>query len=133
MWQNSLIAVGTAAITMVSLQACSVQTVPVTYDFSVEVTQGPLAGNKFNGSFSFDKALAKGVGQEEMGVSDGLKVKMKFFEQEYTEKSDQGYPEFPKLILEDGQVKRLDYWVEEGERIVWWGLPGWEIDLSQRK
>ena len=57
---------------------------------------------------------------------------MTFLEQNYTEKEDRDYPEFPKLIFEDGAIQRLDFWIEPNERDIWWGRPGWDIELSPR-
>ena len=132
MVRNYITAIATVAATLVAINGHSVQAFPVTYDFTVVVTQGSLAGNTFNGSFSYDDGQLSGVGAEEIGIADGLTVNMTFFEQDYTEIADTDYPAFPKLIFEDGEIQRLDFWIEPGERGVWWGLPGWEIELSPR-
>jgi len=57
---------------------------------------------------------------------------MTFFGQDYTDKADTGYPEYPKLILEDGLIQYLDFWIEPGERVFWWGQPGWKVELFPR-
>lgn len=132
MVRTYLSAIATVAVTMVTAHGCSVQTLPVAYDFTVMVTEGSLAGNTFNGSFSYDDSTLSGVGVEEIGIDEGLTVNMTFLGQDYAETADTGYPEFPKLIFEAGEIQRLDFWIEPGERGVWWGLPGWEIELSPR-
>ena len=132
MIQKHILAIATLAATIVTIDSSPAQALPVTYDFTVVVTQGSLAGNTFNGSFSYDDAQLSGVGAEEIGIADGLTVTMTFFEQDYAETADIDYPAFPKLIFEAGEIQRLDFWIEPGERGIWWGLPGWEIELSPR-
>lgn len=51
---------------------------PITYDFTVNVTQGSLAGKSFSGNFSYDDSTLKGIGAEELGVAEGLTVCMNF-------------------------------------------------------
>jgi hypothetical protein len=132
MMQKNIAAIATLTSTLFGIQARPIQAVPVTYDFTVEVTQGSLAGNTFTGSFRYDDESVRRVGTKEIGVADGLMVNMTFFGQDYTEKADTGYPEYPKLILEDGLIQRLDFWIEPGERVVWWGQPGWKVELFPR-
>lgn len=132
MVRTYLSAIATVAATLVAIDGLPVQALPVTYDFTVVVTQGSLAGNTFNGSFSYDDSTLSGVGVEEIGVVDGLTITMTFFGQDYLETADIDYPAFPKLIFDEGEIQRLDFWIEPGERGVWWGLPGWEIELSPR-
>ena len=105
---------------------------PITYDFTVKVSEGSLAGNTYQGSFSYDDETLSGVGKEEIGVMDGLTVNMNYFGKDYTEEDDRDYPKFPKLVLEDGEVQQLDFWIESNERRLWWGTPGWEVELSPR-
>ncbi len=133
MVQNYIAAFSTVVVTMIAVDVRPVQAEPVTYDFTVVVTQGSLVGNTFNGSFTYDDAILNGMGTEAIQVSDGLKVNMNFFGQDYSETADINYPEFPQLIFEDGEIQQLDFWVEPGKRAVWWGLPGWEIELSPRE
>lgn len=105
---------------------------PVTYDYFVTVSQGPLAGNSFSGSFTYDDSILTGTGEETIGVEGGLTVHSTFFDFDYRETDDINYPNYPTLTFENGEIKRLDFWVEEGERIVWWDLPGWDVELSRR-
>jgi hypothetical protein len=123
-----VVALGTALV--LSIEPSRAE--PVTYDYFVTVTQGPFAGNAFSGSFSFDDSVLTGVGQETIGVKDGLTVSSSFFDFDYRETDDTRYPDYPKLIFENGVITRLDFWVEDGERVVWWDLPGWNVDLSRR-
>ncbi|MGB3401468.1 MAG: hypothetical protein WBA77_02120 [Microcoleaceae cyanobacterium] len=132
MIQQYLATFSTVMLTMVAIELPAVQAAPVTYDFTVVVTEGSLSGNTFSGSFSYDDAMIEGVGTETVGVEEGLKVNMNFLGEDYTETADIDYPKFPRVIFEAGEIQRLDYWIEPGERGIWWGLPGWEIELSPR-
>ena len=105
---------------------------PVTYDFTVVVNTGSLSGQSFDGSFTYDDELLTGQGTEEIDVKKGLSVNMNFLGKVYNETDDTGYPEYPKLMIQDGEIQTLDFWVEPIERIVWWGLPGWNVEFSRR-
>lgn len=105
----------------------------ITYDFAVNVTEGVLAGNTFIGAFSYDASTITGVGMEEVGVADGLTVDMNFLGKDYSEVDDIDYPAYPKLVFEDGEITRLDFWIEPGDRVLWWDLSGWEVVLSPRQ
>ena len=131
MIKTSIKVVATVASTMM-FNTLPIQALPVTYDFTVVVKEGSLAGNTFQGSISYDDEVIKGRGAEKISVVHGLKTKINFFGQEYTEKEDQNYPQFPKLIFRDGEIYLLDFWVEPGERDIWWIREGWEVKLSPR-
>lgn len=138
--QNSLrlgipklsVAIASAALSSVAIAARPVHAAPVTYDFTVNVTKGALAGKSFNGTFSYDDATLKKIGIEELGVAQGLTACMNFFGRNYRETDDSNYPTLPKLIFENGKIKQLDFWIEPNKRINWWKLPGWEVKLSKR-
>jgi hypothetical protein len=132
MIQNYIAVFATVATTLLVVDVHPTEAKPVTYDFTVVVTEGSLAGKTFKGSFRYDDEVLTGVGREEIDIADGLTVTMNFFGQDYTEKADQEYPTFPKLIFEDGEIQQLDFWIEPGKRLVWWGRPGWKIELSPR-
>ena len=132
MIQNYISGMAILTSTMIAVNVHPIAAKPITYDFTVEVSEGSLAGNTYQGSFSYDDEKLSGVGKEEIGVIDGLTVKMNFFGKDYTEEDDRDYPAFPKLVFEDGKVQQLDFWIESNERRVWWGTPGWEVELSPR-
>ncbi|NET47543.1 MAG: hypothetical protein F6K09_02215 [Merismopedia sp. SIO2A8] len=117
------------ALSIVTLASHPSQALPRAYDFSVNVTQGALEGMTFGGIFCYDDAVIQSEGLETIGVSDGLNVEMTFFNQAFTASDDIDYPDFPTLILEDGTVQRLDFWVEPGTRDNWWDLPGWDVTV----
>jgi hypothetical protein len=124
----AIAALSTAVITTSLAHAST-----ITYDFTVNVTQGSLAGKTFNGTFSYDDATLKGTGIEELGVAQGLTACMNYFGRNYSETDDTSYPAFPKLVFEDGKIKQLDFWIQPNKRLNWWDLPGWEVNLSMRK
>ena len=104
--------------------------VPVTYDFTITVTKGGLAGNSFNGSFSYDDAKLKGKGVEELGIDEGLTTCLNYLGRTYRETDDTSYPTFPTLRFEDGKIAQLNFWIQPNQRVNWWNLPGWEVKLS---
>ncbi|MGK7889774.1 MAG: hypothetical protein AB4042_10595 [Leptolyngbyaceae cyanobacterium] len=106
------------------------ETQPVVYDFTIDVTAGSLAGMSYDGHFCYDAAAITGTGTETLGVDDGLKSSILFFGQIYTQVDDSNYPEFPQLTLTEGEIEQLDFWIEAGDRLVWWDLPGWEVTLT---
>ena len=122
-----------AALSTAVITTSLAHAAPITYDFTVNVTQGSLAGKSFNGTFSYDDATLKGTGVEELGVAQGLTVCMNYLGRNYSETDDSSYPAFPKLVFEDGKIKQLDFWMEPKKRVVWWNLPGWEVKLSMPK
>ena len=127
------VAIATTVLSGAAIAGCVAQTSTITYDFTVNVTQGSLAGKSYNGTFSYDAAKLKGTGIEELGVAQGLTVCMNYFGRNYSEREDSGYPTFPKLVFDNGNIKQLDFWIQPGKRVVWWNLPGWEVKLSKRQ
>jgi hypothetical protein len=109
------------------------QAKPIIYDFNVNVTEGSLQGNSFSGFFIYDDETLEESGREKIGVEQGLSVCMTFFDKNYDETDDSNYPEFPQLVLNEGQVESLDFWAEKGKRQKWWNREGWTVNLSQRE
>ena len=127
------IAIVTAALSTGVIATSQAQNSTVSYDFTINVTKGSLAGKSFNGSFSYDNSTLKGIGVEELGVTQGLKACFNYLGRNYSESDDRDYPTFPKLVFENGKIKQLDFWLQPGKRVVWWNLPGWEVKYSQRQ
>ena len=123
---------GAIATTLLStvLTATQAYAVPVTYDFTITVTKGGLAGNSFNGSFTYDDANLKGKGVEELGIHEGLTTCINYLGRTYRETDDTSYPTFPTLRFEDGKITQLNFWIQPNQRVNWWNLPGWEVKLS---
>ena len=123
------VAIATTLLSTV-VTATQAYAVPVTYDFTITVTKGGLAGNSFNGSFSYDDAKLKGKGVEELGIDQGLTTCLNYLGRTYRETDDTSYPTFPKLRFEDGKITQLNFWIQPNQRVNWWNLPGWEVKLS---
>jgi len=124
------VAIATTLLSTV-VTATQAYAVPVTYDFTITVTKGGLAGNSFNGSFSYDDAKLKGKGVEELGIDQGLTTCLNYLGRTYRETDDTSYPTFPKLRFEDGKITQLNFWIQPNQRVNWWNLPGWEVKLSE--
>ena len=122
-------AIATAGLSLLTLTH-SLQAAPVTYHFTVEVTEGSLAGNTFEGEFTYEDSTLTGQGEEVLRVEDGLSVSMTMLEQTITETDDVDYPDYPQLLFTDGAVERLELWGESEERGSWWNLPGWDVTLE---
>lgn len=120
------------ALSSAALITSSAQASTVSYDFTVNVTQGPLAGQSYSGTFSYDDSTLEGSGIEILGIEQELSVCMNYFGRNYTELDDTSYPEFPKLLFEDGAITQLDFWVQPNQRVNWWNLSGWDISVSRR-
>ncbi|MEG4810506.1 hypothetical protein QUA82_21565 [Microcoleus sp. F8-D3] len=126
------VAIATTILSTV-VTATQAYAVPVTYDFTITVTKGGLAGNSFNGSFSYDDAKLKGTGVEELGIAEGLTTCLNYLGRTYRETDDTSYPNFPTLRFEDGKIVQLNFWIQPNQRVNWWNLPGWEVKLSDPK
>ncbi|MEG4227696.1 hypothetical protein QUA35_16955 [Microcoleus sp. N9_B2] len=126
------VAIATTLLSTV-VTATQAYAVPVTYDFTITVSKGGLAGNSFNGSFTYDDAKLKGKGVEELGIDEGLTTCMNYLGRTYRETDDTSYPTFPKLRFEDGKIVQLNFWIQPNQRVNWWNLPGWEVKLSEPK
>ena len=119
-------------LSLLFLTQCAKQPNPVTYGFTVEVTEGSLAGNTFTGEISYDESALTGRGQEILRWEDGLTVRMTMLGETVTEFEDVDFPDFPQLLFVDGTLERLEFWVESEERGSWWDLPGWNISLQRQ-
>jgi hypothetical protein len=126
-------ALGTAVLGVTAIAISPVQAIPITYNFTVNVSKGALAGQSYSGTFSYDDATLKGTGIEEVGVAQGLTVSMNYFGRTYRETDDSSYPTRPRLIFENGKLKQLDFWVQPQKRVIWWNAPGWEVKTSIRQ
>ncbi|MEG3835595.1 MULTISPECIES: hypothetical protein [unclassified Microcoleus] len=126
------VAIATTLLSTV-VTATQADAVPVTYDFTIAVTKGGLAGNTFNGSFTYDDAKLKGTGVEELGINEGLTTCLNYLGRTYRETDDTSYPTFPTLRFEDGKITQLNFWIQPNQRVNWWNLPGWEVKLSEPK
>ncbi|WPF89432.1 hypothetical protein WEU38_03920 [Cyanobacterium aponinum AL20118] len=105
---------------------------PVIYDFTVNVTEGSLKDNTYDGFIIYDDETVTGAEEEMITVEDGLKVCMNFFNENYDETKDSDYPQYPQLILKNGKPESLDFWLEPNPRRQWWNKNGWLVTVTQR-
>jgi hypothetical protein len=56
------VAIATIALGATAIATSQAQSSIVTYDFTVNVTQGSLAGQSYSGTFSYDDSTLKGTG-----------------------------------------------------------------------
>ena len=109
----SMAIAGAACVTLgAAVAPSSAQAVTMTNDFRVDVTTGSLAGQSFFGNFQYDDAGLTGIGEEILDSSNGsLGVSFNILGSTYTEQSDDGFPDFPQLIFQDGSLLGLDFLV----------------------
>jgi len=83
-----------------------VQAATVTYNFTVNVTSGNLAGQTGSGSFSYDDSSLTGRGLETLSVDS---LSFNFLNNLYTDNDDYFYPQgYPTLDLNNGSVVGLN-------------------------
>lgn len=84
----------------------------VNYGFTVNATSGDNLGQYF-GSFQYDDSTLTGIGEETLGVSNGLSIAFDYLGTQYTETSDFDYPLSPVVSFTDGNLSGLSYLVED--------------------
>jgi hypothetical protein len=125
-------AVCAAAIALGCLVTVPAQAAIQTYDITIDVTAGSLEGNRFTGRICYDDEFLTGMGIETVTPYLGLSTRINFLGQTYDQTDDTDYPEFPQLILQEGEIQRLEFWVESDQRGSWWETPGWTIELTRQ-
>lgn len=73
-----------SALSSAALWANTAQAAIITYSFDVNVTSGPLSGNKYGGSFSYDNASPDGAGDLLLPYFEATDFKFEFSDQTYT-------------------------------------------------
>jgi hypothetical protein len=93
------------------MKAKLIPTVTVEYSFTVKITSGPLTGNNYSGSFSYNASAIKGKGFETIRLKDELKLNFNFLETSYTEVDDVASrnPNAPFVNFFNGQIMGLYY------------------------
>ncbi|MEH2085357.1 PEP-CTERM sorting domain-containing protein [Nostoc sp.] len=84
----------------------------VNYDFTVNATSGDRPGQYF-GSFRYDDSTLTAIGEENLGVSNGLSIVFDYLGTQYTEASDFDYPSSPVVSFTNGNLSGLSYLVED--------------------
>jgi hypothetical protein len=109
--KNISIAAFAVAISVAAV-AKPTQATLVNYGFSVNATSGNNPGQYF-GSFQYDDSTLTDIGEETLGVSNGLSIAFDYLGTQYTEASDFDYPLSPVVSFRDGNLSGLSYLVED--------------------
>lgn len=83
-----VLAIATAGLSLAVTTVRPVQAATISYDFELNTTNGLLAGQKGQGSFSYDDSTLTGNGLESLGRKQGLSVQLNFLGNNYTEADD---------------------------------------------
>lgn len=87
----------------------------ITYDFTVDVTSGSLAGTQSSGFFSYDDSTLEGIGLETLGVNEGLDISFEFSGKTYNETDDIYFPNFPMVQFQDSSLLGLSFLADDSE------------------
>jgi hypothetical protein len=107
--ESSTLAIADESLSLSNSEANSTQAATITYDFTVDVTTGSLAGQRLEGFFSYDCSTLTGIGSEEIGVEQGLFVSFELLGVTYTESDDFNSPLYPRVLFENGSLTGLDF------------------------
>lgn len=108
-------AIATAAVGLAVVDASPARAAKVIYDFDVNVTSGPLAGNLFEGFLSFDDSVESDTLSGDAGE---FEIAFDFLGETYTEEDDIGFDlnlGFPTLTVDNGSPVLLDWLVDFGD------------------
>ena len=100
---QSVLAAGFSAVTVMMI-ASPAGAANITYDFTVNPTFGPLLGESYSGSFTFDDANLIGFGEEFISVDS---FSFSFLGVDYTEAD--GAPNEPEVAFFDGSFLGLGF------------------------
>ena len=107
------------SVTALTLLASSMRPAQalITQSFSVDITDGGLAGETFSGSFSYEETLLLGTGLETLGAADGISINFDFLDTTYTEVDDLGFVNgfLPEIAFVDSVFSGLNYLVDTGD------------------
>ncbi|WP_341524607.1 PEP-CTERM sorting domain-containing protein [Nostoc sp. UHCC 0302] len=89
------------------------QAAVVNYNFTVNAISGENPG-QYYGSFEYDDSTLTGIGEETLGVSNGLSILFNYLDKPYrqTNDFDYGYG-YPVASFQNGNLLGLSYLVED--------------------
>lgn len=105
-WQTIAIATTGTALTLTAIDANPAHALKFKSDFKVDITTGDLAGNSYDGYFTFEDSELSGIGNETI-VAD--KVSFNFNGLTYNEKQDFDYPNAPWVEFDGGSLSGLNF------------------------
>jgi hypothetical protein len=111
------LAASTCAVVAFLLVAHAGNAAPISHSFVGEVVFGPALGAPASGTFSYDDSAITGVGEEGIGVAEGLRIELAFLGQTFVESDDTDFPLFPALFFLNGTPVFLDFIVLNGDGI----------------
>ncbi len=114
--QKLAVATATAALSLAAMEA-KIQAASSIYDFTVDVTSGPLSGTQSFGSFSYDDVALTGTGLETLGVNEGLSISFDFLGETYDETNDIDLPDYPIVQFQDRSLLGLNFNVFYGSSL----------------
>lgn len=108
-YQKLAVATATATLSLAAMEA-KIQAATIIYDFTVDVTSGPLSGTQSFGSFSYDDLALTGTGLETLGVNEGLSISFDFLGETYNETDDIGsLNNYPIVQFQDQSLLGLNF------------------------
>lgn len=98
--------------------------VPVTYDFTVDIDDGPLFGNQYTGNTTFD--LTAEIENPGVRLVEQPAIDFNFVDNLFTEADDVEFPNgtFPSAAFIDGSFGGLTYLVDETDAVNPVDIPG---------
>ncbi len=115
-YKKLAVATAGAALSFAAIEANHVnpvQAATVTYDLTIDVTTGSLAGTQSFGFFSYDDSTLTGIGLETLGVNKGLSVDFDFLGKTYHETDENSYPDFPVVQFQDRSLLGIEFLVQD--------------------
>jgi PEP-CTERM motif len=106
-WASAILAIGTLALPAALLPASAA---PVTFAFVAPVTSGAFSGQIGTGSISFDDAF----GGTLTPANSDLAIAFTFLGQTFDQSFDQGFPDFPEVIVLGGVPVSIDFLLTQG-------------------
>lgn len=94
------------AISVVAIAPKPVQAAIVKYNFTVTSD-----ADQYFGYLKYDDSTLTGLGNEIIGVENGLAVTFNYLGNTYTEKDDPEYDFFPIVTFDNGKIQGLSYGV----------------------
>lgn len=116
--QKLAVAAAGTALSLAAMEATSVHpalAATITYDFTLNVTSGSLAGIQGSGFFSYDDSTLTGIGLETLGDSEELSISFDFLGKAYNETDDTDFPDFPLVQFQDSSLLGLSFFTAKND------------------
>ncbi|NEO11611.1 MULTISPECIES: PEP-CTERM sorting domain-containing protein [unclassified Moorena] len=108
--KSGILAAASVALGLAVMPTQPVSAATIKYDFTVDVETGNLAGNSYQGYFTYDDTFQFDSGFERFNSrNDDLSVVFDFNGVTYTEEDDFLFPEGPYVDFQDGELLGLNF------------------------